>query len=189
MGKPRADSWLKTLAEERQAQVIEWCNKPADRDEAGKPIPKSGGYEHARQQIAADGISVSVRALSDFYSWYHLHETFARADQKTADFLELMQGKFPDLKPAQIQEFGQAFFTMEATASGNAEEFRAMEKLRLDKETAETKARQEEKKLELAERRVRLLEKKIEEAEKALDNSKLSDAEKAQRIRQIFKRE
>lgn len=64
--KPRSDAPLKNLAPKRQEQVIEWCDTP-------KSESCPGGYQHAREQLAADGLRVSLRALSDFWSWWHLN--------------------------------------------------------------------------------------------------------------------
>lgn len=188
MKKSRSDAILKNLPEERQEQIIAWCQKANAKDESGKLIPGTGGLQYARAQLAADGISIGLHALSDFYSWWRLKQVFERANQKTQDFIELMRERFPDLAPARIQEFGQSYFTLEAAASGNAEEFRAMEKLRLEKETALTKGKLESKKLELAERKVKLLEKKAAEAVKAVEDSKLTESQKVERIREIFRK-
>lgn len=159
--KPRSDSPLKNLSEERQAQIIDWCNEP-------KTDTCVGGHKFAKQQLADDGLKVSEGALSDFYSWWHLRRDFQRTDSLTHDFEELLRKEFPTADPTRIQEFGQSFFTMQAMAKRDSGEFREMEKLRLAKETAETKGRQEEKKLQLAERRIVLLEENQAKAKEQL---------------------
>jgi hypothetical protein len=187
MSKTRSDSWLRNLPAERQEQIIEWCNAPADREpETDKAVPKTGGYHYARAQLAADGLSASVSTLSDFYSWWHLRQKFQRAEQKTSDFEEFARREFPDVAPERIQLAGQNYFTLRAVASDNSEEFREMEKLRLAKETAETKGRQKDEELKLAERRVRVMESKISKAEETLKDGSLNPTQREQRMKEIF---
>lgn len=161
MSKPRSDSPLKNLHEDRQQQIIDWCNEP-------KTETCVGGYKFAKQQLAADGIKVSEGALSDFYSWWHLRRDFQRTDSLTRDFEELLKQSFPTADPEKIQKFGQTFFTMQAMARRDSEEFREMEKLRLAKETAETKGRQKDEEIDLARRRVTLLERNASKAKEKL---------------------
>lgn len=151
MSKPRSDSPLKNLSEERQEQIIEWCNAP-------KTDACVGGYKFAKQQLADDGIKVSEGALSEFYSWWHLRRDFTQAEHQTEDIVELIKRLDPKLTAEQLETAGQLIFTQRAIAARNSEEFREMEKLRLAKETARTRGRQEERRLEIAERRVALLE-------------------------------
>src|SRR5438128_9970022 len=103
--KARSDSPLKNLSEERQAQVIEWCNTPKKVAEDGATVLCIGGHKHAKEQLAADGLKVSEGALSDFYSWWHLRRDFQRTDSLTRDFEELLKDKFPNADPKKIQEF------------------------------------------------------------------------------------
>src|SRR4029077_18837678 len=154
MSKERSDSKLKHLPEERQDQIIEWCNTPNQRGEDGKPIKETGGLPYARAQLAADGLKVSERALSDFYSWWHLQRNFRDADNLTTQLEEMLKQQFPDVNPEKITEMGQLIFTLQATQARDAKEFREMEYLRLAKETGATKARQKDTELKLAERRV-----------------------------------
>lgn len=170
MSKARSDSPLKNLPEDRQAQIIDWCNTV-------KTAECSGGYKYAKEQLAADGIKASEGALSEFYSWWHLRRDFRRNDSLARDFEELLRKEFPKAEPGKIQEFGQTYFTMNAAARRDPKEFREMEYLRLSKETAETKGRQEERKLSIAERRIVLLEKKAaayDRAQAALTEAKAS---------------
>lgn len=72
--KPRADAPLKNLPADRQEQVIEWCGTPKSAD-------CTGGYTFAREQLAADGVRVSLRALSEFWSWWHLEKDLALSQE------------------------------------------------------------------------------------------------------------
>lgn len=76
----------------------------------------------------------STSALSEWKSWYQLQLQFHSLDSMRASFQELLLKKFPKADPKTVQEFGQAYFTMQAAASGDSETFREMEKLRLLKE-------------------------------------------------------
>lgn len=70
--KIRSDAVLLNLPEERQEQIWEWCRKPSEKDGDGNTIPGTGGFAHARAQLAADGLKVSLRSLSSFFSVYRL---------------------------------------------------------------------------------------------------------------------
>jgi hypothetical protein len=142
MSKSRSDSVMKNLPEERQEQIIAWCDTPKTKDCAG-------GYEHARAQLASDGIKVSLRSLSDFYSWWHLSQDFAQADRQAVDIQELLKSLNVGLTKEQIETAGQMVFTQKAIAMRNAEEFREMEYLKLAKESAATRGRQKDEELSL----------------------------------------
>ncbi len=155
--KPRSDSKLKTLPEDRQEQVIAWTKAPKTED-------GPGGLQHAREQLAADGIKVSLRALSEFVSWYQLQQRFASASSRAQQIEELLRKKRPDMQPEQIREMGQALFTLEAVDAGDAATFVNLESLKLAQDSAKTRFALEEQKLKLAGRRVAVLEKKLERA-------------------------
>lgn len=176
MNKHRSDSVLKNLPEERQAQIIEWINTPKSDDCVG-------GQKFALEQLAADGIKTSAASLSDFYSWWHLQQTFRRADNFTTQIEESLRKQFPELSSEKIAEAGQLVFTLQATNARDAKEFREMEWLRLAKVTGATKARQKDRDLALAERRVRLLEKKAKEI---LSDTSVPIEEREQRMKAMF---
>ena|ERR1700731_3621737 len=167
MSKPRSDSPLKNLPEDRQEQIIDWCN-------ASKSDDCIGGHKFAKAQLAADGIKTSEGALSEFYSWWYLRRTFQEADNLTRQFEEMLKRTFPDIDPEKITQAGQLIFTLQATNARNAEEFREMEYLRLAKETGATKARQKDEELRLAARRVELLEQNQAKAKEKLEGIKTS---------------
>lgn len=147
--KPRSDSPLKNLSEERQAQVIEWCNTPKQVAEDGVTVTCVGGHKFAKQQLADDGLKVSEGALSDFYSWWHLRRDFQQADQQTEDILELIKKLDPEITAEKLEAAGHLIFTKNAVASRDAKEFREMEYLKLAKLSARTKGRQKDEELQI----------------------------------------
>lgn len=173
--KPRADAVLKSLSEERQAQVIEWCDVPKSRKCAG-------GYKFAKEQLAADGVQTSIGALSEFYSWWHLRQDFAAADAQAEDFQELLQSANLGLSTEQIETAGRFVFTRKALINRDSDEFREMQYLKLAQESAKTKADFEAQKIEiskaklaqkdreiaLAQRRIELLEANAAKAKEQL---------------------
>lgn len=135
MKKPRSDSKLKNLPDDAQEKIMEWCKE---------------GYEHARKQLAADGIRVSVRAIAEFYSWYRLQRRFSDASQRARHVEELLAQKDASLSPERIRELGQVVFTMEALEEGDKKGYVELEYLQLARESAKTKAFNEREKLALA---------------------------------------
>jgi hypothetical protein len=88
--EPKSNALLKTLSEERQAQIFEWATKPNDLDGSGKPIPLTGGLAYARSQLSADGVSVSLDTLSEFRRWYRARQKYRRALASSEQQRELM---------------------------------------------------------------------------------------------------
>lgn len=177
--KPRSDSKLKGLPPARQEQIVEWATTP-------KSETCVGGLAFAREQLAKDGLKVSVRALSEFLSWWRLRERYSSAEERAQQLQELLQGKSEALSPEQIRKLGHALFTMEAVEAGDAKTFVGLEQLRLDQVNSETKASIEERKLQLAERRVKVAERKLESLKGILTDGTLSAEERERRMKQQF---
>jgi len=140
--KPRSDSKLKNLPEEMQEAIIAWA-RTAKTDE------HPGGLQYAREQLAADGIKVSLRAVSEFVSWWQLRERFSSASERAQQIEDLIKEKNPNLSPDRIRELGQALFTMEAMAEKDAQAYVALESLALAQQSAKFKGRIETEKLKL----------------------------------------
>ena len=156
--KPRSDSILKLRAiksPEFGEKVIEWLHEPAQRDENNKPIPRTGGAWHAREQLAADGIKVNDSTLSDFYSWWELRKDFSEAETHTEDLIELLKHLDPNITAEKLEVAGQLIFTKEALKKRDQPAFVEMGKLKLAKETAVTKGRQKDEELKIAWQRLR----------------------------------
>lgn len=196
--KPKSNAVLKTLPEDRQAQIAEWCMRPNDVDaETGKPIPKTGGLAYARMQLAADGVAISIAQLGEFFSWWRRRQRYCSALSASEHQRELMEAFRPgDLDLAR--EFAE--FTLLQAANeqadpklfatvANAQDSRRMLTQR-EKQIAQKDRQitQKDKDLALAERRVAVLEQKMKEAQAALDDKTISAAEQAARIREIFKK-
>lgn len=194
MAKPtpfRSDSILGNLPEERQAQIAQWIMECTEGDR----------YEFARAQLASDGVKVSRSALADWFKGWRLRQRIASADSLALKVQDTLKALNIGLTQDQISEAGQIAFQSEALSAENAKEFREMEYLRVTRESARTKAKhdaekiaiskaklsQKEREIEMALRKLTLLEKKAAEAAATASDSKLSDAEKAARIREIFK--
>lgn len=185
MSKPRSDSKLKNLPEERQEQIAEWCRK---------------GLEHAREQLAADGLRVSVRALSEFVSWWGLQQRFRAASSRARQIEEMLAEKAPEMDADQVRKLGQAMFTLEAVDAVDAKGFVRLESLRLDQETAAAKLELERAKLKqrdrrldqagvalkLAERRVKVAERKLEQLKGALTDGDIDDQQRVRRMKEVF---
>jgi hypothetical protein len=180
--KPRSDSKLKLLPEERQEQIIGWARSP-------KTDACPGGLQHAREQLALDGVKVSLTTLSEFVAWWELQRRFSAADSRARQVVELLKEKDPSLSPDKLRELGHALFTAEAIDSADAQTFVALERLDLDRRTAHSRGEIELEKLKIANRRVKLLEDRERKIKATLENGQLSAEQQADRIREIFKRE
>lgn len=148
--KPRSDSKLKTLPEDRQEQIIAWSMER-------KTETCPGGLQHAREQLAADGIKVSLSTLSEFVSWWRLQRRFAAASSRAKQIEEMLREQDPSMSPEKVREMGQKIFTLEAVESGDAKSFVALEHLALDQRSAVAKFELEKQKLDVSKRRLQLL--------------------------------
>ncbi|MEY4377274.1 MAG: hypothetical protein RJB26_1824 [Pseudomonadota bacterium] len=95
--KQRGDSTLKTLPEERQAQLAQHL--------AGHTLAET------RAWLAADGIRTSLRALSEFHSWYALRAQLSRNESAVEALMTQLRSEQPDWTPEQVEQAGQSFFT------------------------------------------------------------------------------
>lgn len=183
MGKPRSDSILKARAAQSPEfgdKLWEWLNTP-------KSETCPGGMQHAREQLAADGVQLGggwLRQLSEFRSWWELQLDVNEAEQEVANIQELLQALDLGLTADQIRAAGQLVFSKRALVNRDPEEFREMEYLRLARETAATKADQEREKIELrkrqAEQKDRALSQKDADLQLAERRVKLLEEQKAQ---------
>ncbi len=177
--KVRSDSVLGNLPEERQEQIIAWSMQP-------KTEEHPGGLSYAREQLAADGLKVSISTLSEFVSWWRLQRRFAAAASRANQVADLLEQRNPDMEPEHVRKLAQSIFTLEALDSGDADTFVSLEHLKLSQDSARTKFSLEERKLELAERRVKVMERKLDQLKGALTEGELSDEQRVQRMKQVF---
>lgn len=100
--KPRSDSALKTLPEERQAQVA--------------AMLASRSLADVRAELAKDGLVTSSAALSEFWSWWQLREALRRRENRVASILEQVQTETPAVAPEKLFQLGQSLFGAMAIA-------------------------------------------------------------------------
>jgi hypothetical protein len=167
--KPRSDSKLKTLPEDRQAQIVAWSKEP-------KTDEHPGGLAYAQEQLAADGIRVALSTLSEFCSWYALNQRFARASSRADQVADLLRQQNPNMDPEQVRRLAQSVFTMEALDAGDAETFVSLEHLKLAQDSARTKAEIDREKLAIAKQRL-LLDRARQQLQRIAENG-LTDENK-----------
>jgi len=148
--KPRSDSKLKNLPEERQEQIIAWAR-------AAKSEAHPGGLAYAREQLAAGGLKVSLTTLSEFVSWYGLQQRFAQAASRANQVAALLRQRNPDMQPEHVRKLAQSIFTLEALDSGDADTFVSLEQLKLAQDSAQTKAEFERQKISISRQRLQIL--------------------------------
>lgn len=145
--KPRSDSKLKLLAPDRQEQIVAWSRTP-------KTEEHPGGLAYAREQLAADGMKVSLSTLSEFVSWWELQQRFSSASSRASQVAELLAKRNPDMTPDSVRELAQALFTVEALDARDADTFVKLESLRLSQDSARTRADLEREKLVISRQRL-----------------------------------
>lgn len=94
--KPRADSKLKTLPEERQAVIAEYA--------LGHSLAETVAW------LREDGLVTSGAALSEFLSWHRLSHQLKRNESTVAQLLSHLRQE-RGMSDEELQKAGQAFFS------------------------------------------------------------------------------
>lgn len=142
MSKVRSDAKLKGLPRARQERIVEWAATPKSADCVG-------GIAYAREKLAAEGLRVSARAVSEFLAWWDLRERFSSASSRAAQIAEMAAQQSPDMSPDRVRKLAQSVFTLEAVEGRDAKTYVGLENLRLKREAAEFKGRLERERLDL----------------------------------------
>jgi hypothetical protein len=154
----RADAKLKNLPQEILEELWRYRN------------PEEDGQKLTYVEVLAvlqvkHGISSSLGALSEFYSWLRL-ERRMQAARNRAEQARTLLAQDPMATPEAIARVGQMTFTAEMVQDGNVKAFVSLEKLRI----LERQINQDERRLALLEskaRRMDELEAKAKEIKQA----------------------
>jgi hypothetical protein len=115
--KPRPDSRLKTLPEERQEQIAEFA--------------KTHSLLEVVAWLKADGFATSQAALSGFLSWYALRDQLKRNESTVESVLEQLKKTNPEMTETQLFAAGQSFFSALAIETQDPLAWKATQSLRL----------------------------------------------------------
>src|SRR5437773_6794122 len=94
--KPRADAKLKTLPEERQADIADYARDHTLADTV--------------TWLAANGVQTSSGPLSIFLSWYHLKHQLNQNQSAVQEILTALSEQDPAITSERLNEIGQKFF-------------------------------------------------------------------------------
>lgn len=136
MRKPRSDSALKTLPEERQAEIGQ--------------LLASRSLADVRGILAEQGITTSEAALSEFWSWYQLRAALRRREDRVSELVEQMKQEDPGLPQDRLFALGQSLFGALSIAEEDGRTWVNTQRLALDRD-----------RLALDQRKVALLESKL----------------------------
>jgi len=117
MRKPRSDSRLKTLPEERQEQIAEFA--------------RANSLAATVVWLKEDGFVTSPAAISEWLSWYLLREQLARNQSTVESVLEELKQSRPDLTEAELFAAGQSFFSALAIEQRDAKSWKNTQDLRI----------------------------------------------------------
>lgn len=145
--------------------------------------PEEGGEVMTLEAICVEiprlyNVSCSMGALSNFYKWLRLKRRMEEAKSRSQQVMEEL-AREGGMSAEELMEAGQMVFASETLDNGNVKAFVQLLKVRNDS-----------KRLEQESRRIVLLERKADLADRAKtvsDDDDLTDEEKAQRMKQIFR--
>jgi len=172
--KPRSDSALKTLPEDRQAAIADYA--------------RTHSLQETVTWLREDGVRTSITALSSWLSWWSMSQIFRQSESDAQEFREWLAKEFPKLSEDELDQRAALRFQFDAMRSGDPDTYLAFATARHRAKMDKVKADQKERSLALDERRLSLLEKKAAQADAAAKvvDSKLTPEEKLSRMRQIF---
>ncbi len=137
--EPRIDAKLKNL------------HKDALEDLWRFRYPEEGGTKLSYEEILVEiplryGITSSLGALSEFYSWLKLRKRMESAAER-AEQVRIELAKDGSLTPDDLERVAQTVFTAETLEAGDVKAFVALAKLRL----AQKQVAQDERRLAMLE--------------------------------------
>ena len=155
--KPRSDSKLKTLPEDRQFEIAEFA------------------LNHSLSQtvdwLKASGLDTNSASLSQFLAWYRVRQQTAKNESTVLQLLAEAAERNPDLTPERIYELGQMFFSGLALTQQDARAWCLTQRTGLSKarvELAIQKYRDQKAATEVPEDRGGLTPETIDKIEKEL---------------------
>ena len=117
---------LKTLPEERQAEIIE--------------LMRDRSLNETVKELAKDGFKTSRTALGEFWSWWHLRQRFNQVGAFSEQMVEMLKEEAPRISDETLERYGQRLFKARAIEMEQADPEAAaliwhrMQKLRLQGE-------------------------------------------------------
>jgi hypothetical protein len=167
MRKPRSDSRLKTLPEERQEQIAEYAR--------GHSLAETVTW------LKEDGFVTSAAALSEWLSWYLLRDQLERNANTVESVLDELKRSRPDLTEAELFAAGQAFFSALAIEQRDAKSWKRTQDLRIKSQALKIEeARFQRDTCEL------FLKWSADQRANAIVESKAGNAEKIEALRQLM---
>jgi len=172
--KPRADSPLKTLPEDRQAVIADYA--------------RTHTLTETRQWLAQDGFKTSEAALSLWLSWHRRQHALQESNNLVEQFEEFTRTQNPDWTPDKVRDTAISFFLAHTANQQDPEQFATIVKLDQQERFGRTKASQKERELKIAEARFllesdALLERLLDKAKELLANTGLSQADRIAEMR------
>src|SRR5262249_44929168 len=95
--KPRSDAHLKTLSEEKQAEIIEYL--------------KTNPLQNTIRWLARSGIATSRSGLSKFWKSWHLRQRLEHNKSTICQLLKDLKLANKNLSEEELFEAGQKFFS------------------------------------------------------------------------------
>lgn len=167
----RSDAKLKNLPQEALDTLWRYRNPEED----GKKLSL---LEVQIELLSEFDIHVSLSTLSEFYSWLRLRRRMdAAASRAMQARIEL--AKDGSLSPEDLERAAQIVFTAETLEAGDVKGYVALAKLSHSRQQLQHDAR-----------KLALLEAKAQQADKAsavMGDGKLTEEEKAAKLKQIFR--
>lgn len=145
--KPRSDSALKTLPEEKQAEIGQ--------------LLASRSLTDVRSVLLEQGITTSEAALSEFWSWWQLRAALRRREDRVGELVERMKEDVPAIPEDRLFELGQSLFGALSIAEEDGRTWVNTQRLRLERE-----------RLEIDRRKVALLEQKLRNVQAEVTRAK-----------------
>ncbi len=167
--RPRSDSALMSLPDERQRELFDFCDGH-----------RADGLRKIRVMLQEEqGVTVSLSTLSNWLNWYALRSKVQGVAAMADDLARILK-ETPglDLDDAKIMRTAQAFFEAKAMQENDAETYVKLAGVR--RGTAELKIKA--KRIDLEERKLR----QADDAKGIAEDKTLTPEEKELRLKRVF---
>jgi hypothetical protein len=131
--KPRSDSRLKTLTDERQAQIAKFATVNTLADTVS--------------WLKGSGTQTNTNSLSKFLRWYRLNQQQSRSESAILKMVAELAKKDPNLAAERLYEVGNLLFAGSALEQQDPRAWYHLQQLALRKSNSELKHAKYEREL------------------------------------------
>jgi hypothetical protein len=162
---PRSDSILRNLPEERQDEILGYCEAHTQKE--------------TLEWLATEDISISRAALSDWRGWYLARKAYKEREARIMAFMAAYKERDPSLTKRALAEMGEFLFNTLAIEREDVKTWSAAQQVQIKRD--DCKLRGKKMRLEL-----RRYKDQAARARDAVSNPTLTPKQREKRVKEIL---